>query len=282
MRYRVAIVAFLAICLTFLTACGGGGVSSTDRLTAEQLQSLTYDDLLGTGLANKCPEALGTAGGSIVINAGQGYVITDLCIEPSEYFVKVEPTNKRAEATFAPAISLTRATSTLDQVSGNLSVSNDGKLVFQEKAGIDFAAITVRLPDGERFPLLFTVKNLAASSPQPSSAISGSTTLVGSYRVPSYRTSNFLDPKGRGLQAGYDNAVALPSKADDEEIRGENVKTFDVGKGRIELTVSKVNSETGEIGGVFEAVQPSDTDMGSKEAVPVKIRGVFYGRVDAA
>lgn len=281
MRYRVAIVAFLAICLTFLTACAGGP-SAEERFTVEELQSLTYDDLVNTGLAGKCPALIGSAEESLELSADQSYVISGLCIEPSEYFVKIEPVNKRAEATYVSAISLTRSTSTLDQITGNLSITETGKLLFEEESGIDFAAITVRLPDGEQFPLLFTVKDLLARSLEPGDSLKAETTLAGTYIVPSYRTSNFLDPKGRGLQAGYDNAVALPSQADAEEILGENIKSFDVSEGYIELTIAEVNSITGEFGGVFEAYQPSDTDMGSKEPTPIELRGTFYGRLEAA
>ncbi len=45
------------------------------------------------------------------------------------------------------------------------------------------------------------------------------------------------------------------------------------------LQVTKVDKETGEIAGVFESEQPSDTDLGAKEAVDVKIRGIFYARI---
>jgi photosystem II oxygen-evolving enhancer protein 1 len=48
------------------------------------------------------------------------------------------------------------------------------------------------------------------------------------------------------------------------------------------LLVSKVDSQTGEIGGIFESVQATDTDMGGKEAAEVKVRGLFYGRVESA
>jgi photosystem II oxygen-evolving enhancer protein 1 len=282
MRYRVAIVAFMAICLTFLTACAGGPSLSTDGFTVEELQSLTYSDLVNTGLAGKCPLAVGTETDTISIDPGKSYAIAGLCLEPSEFFVKVASTSKRGEATYAPAIPLTRVTSTLDQIKGSLSVTDEGALLFQEEDGIDFAAITVRLNDGEQFPLLFSLKNLVAGALDPSLDVSSSTVLAGEYKVPSYRTSNFLDPKGRGLQAGYDNAVALPSKADSEEIAGENLKKFDVDQGYIELAISKVNSRTGEIGGVFEAFQPSDTDMGTKESTPVELRGTFFGRVEEA
>lgn len=280
MRYRAVLAAFLAMCLTFLTACGGSNLSASDRLTYDQLNSLSYDDIVGTGLASKCPQVLGDASESIVLEGGS-FTLGSLCIEPSEYFVKEEPKTKRGEAQFEPAQPLTRLTATLDQVFGPLGFNDEGKITFTESGGIDFAAITVRLASGEQFPFLFTTQGLVATAADGGNALAPNVTLSGDYTVPSYRTSNFLDPKARGLTAGYETAMALPSSGDADDIERENIKSFDVGQGHIEFTVSKVDAFTGEVAGIFEAVQPSDTDMGSKEASDIKIRGLFYGRVDS-
>jgi photosystem II oxygen-evolving enhancer protein 1 len=129
---------------------------------------------------------------------------------------------------------------------------------------------------------LFTIKNLVASTQPGQTAITASTDLEGEFRVPSYRTSNFLDPKGRGLTTGYESAVAIPASGDDEKLRKENVKRFLSGKGDISLQVSQVSPETGEVAGVFESMQPSESDMGSKEPSDIKIRGIFYGRISEA
>jgi photosystem II oxygen-evolving enhancer protein 1 len=58
MRYRALIVAFLAICLGFITACSEGPVATADV-------PLTYDEIRNTGLANKCPQLSETARGTI-------------------------------------------------------------------------------------------------------------------------------------------------------------------------------------------------------------------------
>jgi photosystem II oxygen-evolving enhancer protein 1 len=274
MRYRALIVTLLALCLSVVTAC-------SKAPTAEDLGSLTYDQILNTGLANSCLQLDETARGSIPIENGRSYRISDLCLEPTSFFVKEEPLNKRQEAEFVPGKALTRYTSSLDQVSGKLKVESDGSLTFLEEEGFDFQAITVQLPGGEQVPFLFTVKGLTAQSQPGLNAVTTSTDFEGSVRVPSYRTSNFLDPKGRGLTSGYDNAVALPARADSEEILRENIKSFEVGDGHISLRIAKVNGATGEIAGTFESVQPSDTDMGSKAPQEVKIRGLFYGRVES-
>lgn len=111
-------------------------------------------------------------------------------------------------------------------------------------------------------------------------SVNTSTDFEGQFRVPSYRSAAFLDPKGRGVTTGYDNAVALPAQADSEELIRANIKQVEVEKGRISLQVAKVDSSTGEIAGTFESDQPSDTDLGASEAKEVKIRGLFYARIE--
>ena len=273
MRYRALIAAFLAVCLGFLTACSEGPVATADV-------PLTYDQIRNTGLANKCPQLSEASRGTIAIEPGKKYQIAGLCVEPTSYFVKEEPGNSRREAEFIPGKALTRYTSSLDQVRGDLVLESDGSLTFYEKDGIDFQAITVQLPGGEQEPFLFTLKGLVAKSQPDLKAVTTYTDLAGSYRVPSYRTSNFLDPKGRGLATGYDTAVALPARGDSAELARENTKAFDIGKGNVELRISKVDPYTGEIGGTFEALQPSDTDMGTAAPVDIKVQGIFYGRVE--
>lgn len=143
---------------------------------------------------------------------------------------------------------------------------------FLEKDGIDYAAVTVQLPGGERVPFLFTIKQLVASG-KPES-------FGGDFLVPSYRGSSFLDPKGRGGSTGYDNAVALPARGDDEELAKENSKNTAASLGKITLSVTKSNPESREVIGVFESIQPSDTDLGAKTPKDVKIQGIWYAQLD--
>lgn len=274
MKYRVLIVSFLALCLSVLTACNGASL-------AAGREALTYEQIRGTGIANTCPEVTATSRSAIPLDASKSYALTGLCLQPIDFFVKEETYNKRQKAEFITAKLVTRETSTIDAVSGKLESTADGRLSFVEEDGFDFQAITVQLPGGERVPFLFTIKNLVAQTQSPSSSISTSTDFEGTFKVPSYRTSNFLDPKGRGLTTGYDNAVALPAQADSEELLRENVKSFEVGKGTISLQVTQVDSSTGEIGGIFVSEQPSETDMGSREPSDVRIRGQFYARVES-
>ncbi len=46
-----------------------------------------------------------------------------------------------------------------------------------------------------------------------------------------------------------------------------------------ELLLVQVDPATGEIAGVFESIQPSDTDLGSKAPKDVKITGLWYGQL---
>ena len=94
--------------------------------------------------------------------------------------------------------------------------------------------------------------------------------------MPSYRGSSFLDPKGRGASTGYDNAVALPARADSEELQKENNKSTAVLKGSAVFQVAKYDPVTNELAGVFESSQPSDTDLGAKTPKDIKITGLFY------
>ncbi|MDJ0735142.1 MAG: photosystem II manganese-stabilizing polypeptide [Nostocaceae cyanobacterium] len=277
MKFRAVIIAFLALCLGFLTACGNGPEEIANT------EFLTYDQIKGTGLANKCPQLSEISRGFIPIDASKSYVIKDMCLEPTSFFVKEEPANKRLEAKFVPSKLLTfstKAYSLLD-IEGPLKVNPDNSLTFEEKDGMDFQALTVKLPGGESVPLLFTIKGLTAQSQPNQTSITTSTDFEGSFRVPSYRGATFLDPKGRGVATGYDSAVALPA-SNEEELARANVKRYSVMDGEISLSVAKVDSATNEIAGTFESTQPSDTDLGADEPEEVKIRGIFYARVEPA
>ncbi len=273
MRYRALIVAFLALCLGVLTACSEGPASATTA-------PLTYDQIRGTGLANNCPTLSETTRGAIPIESGQSYTIKDMCLQPTTFFVKEESVNKRQAPEFIPGKLLTRFTSSLDQIQGQLKVGQNGTITLVEEDGLDFQPITVQLPGGERVPFLFTIKNLVAKSQPGMDSINTSTDFEGAFKVPSYRGAVFLDPKGRGVASGYDNAVALPGEADIAELNRTNVKRADTSNGNISLQIAKVDSRTGEIAGTFESEQPSDTDLGADEPEEVKIRGIFYARVE--
>ena len=252
-------------------------------LTKSEVLSLSYEQVKGSGLANRCPDVVGEE--TIVISGGKKYAITDLCIEPKAWQVEEEVAVKKGEPVmeFVNTKLMTRQTYSLDGVSGTLEVK-DGKAVFTEEDGIDYAATTVQMPGGERVPFLFSVKNLVAAS-DSAGPIKPGFSFGGSFTVPSYRTGLFLDPKGRGTTTGYDFAGALPGlqngEEGDKELFNENNKKFDVLKGDIEFAVNKVNTAEGEFGGVFVSKQPSDTDMGGKAPKNILIKGTFYGHIEA-
>jgi photosystem II oxygen-evolving enhancer protein 1 len=273
MRFRPLLALVLALCLTLVTACSGGA-KAVDRA------NLTYDDIHNTGLANDCPTLPDSARGTIALDASGKYQLREICIHPSEVYVKGEPANKRQEAQFVAGKILTRFTTSLDQVYGDLAVQGNG-LTFKEQGGLDFQLVTVLLPGGEEVPFVFSSKELDATA--DGAAISTNTDLSGSYRVPSYRTSNFLDPKARGLTTGVEYTQGLVGLgAESEGLERENIKRYVDGTGTMEISITKVDASIGEFAGVFTAIQPSDTDMGSKDPLDVKITGQVYGRLDKA
>ncbi|KAJ6796748.1 oxygen-evolving enhancer protein 1, chloroplastic-like [Iris pallida] len=249
-----------------------GANAETKRLTYDEIQSKTYMEVKGTGTANQCPTIEGGSE-SFAIKPGK-YNMKKFCLEPTSFTVKAEGIAKNAPPEFQPTKLMTRLTYTLDEIEGPFEVAPDGTVKFEEKDGIDYAAVTVQLPGGERVPFLFTVKQLVATG-KPDN-------FGGEYLVPSYRGSSFLDPKGRGGSTGYDNAVALPAggRGDEEELAKENIKETSSSKGKIKLSVSKSKPETGELIGVFESIQPSDTDLGAKAPKDVKIQGVWYAQLE--
>jgi len=255
----------------------GIAAAPAQAITKAELNQLSYLQVKGTGLANRCPEVIGED--SIKPTSGQKLV--DMCIEPKAWAVEEEiGKGGKTEKKFVTSKVMTRQTYTLDGIEGDLTQS--GGIVFTEKEGIDYAPTTVQLPGGERVPFLFSVKDLVAKG--NGDTFKPGFQMGGDFNTPSYRTGLFLDPKGRGGTTGYDMAVALPGlqsgEEGDDELFKENNKTFDITQGRIEMEVNKVNAAESEIGGVYVATQLSDTDMGSKVPKKILTKGIFYARVD--
>jgi len=242
-------------------------------ITAEQFSQLTYQQVKGSGLANRCP-TVESRGSSIPIKSGSRLI--NACFEPKSFAVETETANGKK---FVTTKLLTRQTYTLAAIEGPLTAN---PVTFKEARGMDFQAVTVKIPDGEYVPFLFTLKELEAKG--EGSEFKPGFTMGGEFTVPSYRTGGFLDPKGRGMYLGYDQATALPAAIADgkngqDKIFRETNKVFDIGRGAIEMEVNKVNADLGEIGGVFVSKQPSDTDMGAKEPKTILLKGIFYGKV---
>eukprot|EP00887_Chlorella_sp_A99_P001572 scaffold8.g1572.t1 len=217
--------------------------------TYDELQGLTYLQVKGSGLANTCPTIAGGSANPKDIKPGS-YKLQKFCLEPTSFTVKEESQFKGGESDFVKTKLMTRLTYTLDEISGQFKIDGNGNVELKEEDGIDYAAVT-----------------------------GTADSFGGEFAVPSYRGSSFLDPKGRGASTGYDTAVALPAAGDAEELTKENIKTTKVLKGQAVFSIAKVNSATGEIAGVFESVQPSDTDLGAKAPKDVKIQGLWYGQL---
>lgn len=239
---------------------------SANALTFDELNRLTYLQVKGTGIANTCP-VIDEGDNALKVEGGK-YKVVNMCLEPTSFTVKEESPSGAEE--FVKTKLMTRLTYTLDQIEGEMDVSGNS-LTFAEKDGIDYAATTVQLPGGERVPFLFTIKELVAKG--------DTSQFGGDFVVPSYRGSSFLDPKGRGGSTGYDNAVALPAAGDADELEKENTKDTTALKGSIVFSIAKANNATGEIAGVFESIQPSDTDLGSKAPKDVKVTGLWYAQL---
>jgi photosystem II oxygen-evolving enhancer protein 1 len=256
----------------------GPAVLSANAITSEVRNQLSYEQVKGTGLANRCNEVVGKDSISV---PGSGYSLVDVCLEPKTWQVEEQVANKKGDVSkqFVNTKLMTRQTYTLDGISGKLTGGSG--ITFTEEDGIDYAPTTVQLPGGERVPFLFTIKELVAKG--SGGAFKPGYEFGGSFKVPSYRTGLFLDPKGRGMTTGYDQAQALIGSQTgldaQEELANENNKVFDVYDGTIEFAVSAVNQEEGEVGGVFVSSQASDTDLGSKAPKKVLSKGIFYGRV---
>lgn len=242
-------------------------------LSFDELQGLTYLQVKGSGLANTCPIINGGSSNLRDISPGE-YNFDKFCMEPTSFKVKEDVQIKGGDAEFVDTKLMTRLTYTLDDMSGKMKINTDGKISFVEQDGIDYAPTTVQLPGGERVAFLFTVKQLNATGTLDS--------FMGEFNVPSYRGSSFLDPKGRGGSTGYDTAVALPARGDDEELDKENTKNTAALKGFVAFTTAEVNAGTGEIAGVFQSIQPSDTDLGAKAPKDIKVTGLWYTRLTRA
>ena len=277
MLFRPLLALVLAFCLTFVAAPSSvsaaisSGAGNSDFVVGPERSNARFGGIVNTGRANDCPTIAAGSNGSISI--GSGDTLSEICLHPTEVFVKLSA-SKRKKADFAPSRIISPShNTTIEQVYGDIS----GSGTFTEKGGIDFQLITVLAPNGEEVPFVFSAKDLVADA--NSSSISTGSEFKGQTRTPSYRTSNFLDPKSRALTTGVDYAQGLVALGgDDKVLKDENIKRYIDDKGQITLSVDSVDSSSNEFAGTFVALQSADTDMGSKEARDLKITGVLYGR----
>ena len=109
-------------------------------ITAEQFSQLTYAQVRGSGLANRCP-TVESNGTEVPVKPGSKMI--NVCFEPKSFAVEIDTDNGKE---FATTKLTTRQTYTLAFIEGNL---DPNPITFKEQDGMDFAATTVKLPDGE-------------------------------------------------------------------------------------------------------------------------------------
>lgn len=56
-------------------------------LTKSDVLSLSYEQVKGSGLANRCPSVAAGGKQEITVNGGKKYKVTDLCLEPTSWQV---------------------------------------------------------------------------------------------------------------------------------------------------------------------------------------------------
>ena len=173
MRLRPLLALVLAFCLTFAAApnsVSAAFVKGPERGNAD------FGGVVNTGKAGECSTLPAGSSGSLSVDGS----FKSLCLQPTEIFVKLS-TNRRQKADFIPAkIISPRFNSSVDEVYGDFS---GGK--FSEKGGIDFSLITVLAPNGEEFPLAFSIKDMVAEGGK---SITPGAEFSGSTFTPSYRT----------------------------------------------------------------------------------------------
>merc|ERR1712157_527408 len=107
-------VAFAGCLAVGINAC------PANALTRSEIDQLSYLQVKGTGLANRCPEVVGE--GSITPKSGSRLV--DICIEPKAWAVEEEI--GKTEKKFVNSKVMTRQTYTLAGVEG--SIENSGNI----------------------------------------------------------------------------------------------------------------------------------------------------------
>jgi hypothetical protein len=84
---KAAVAGLVAIPLLF-------GAQAANAITSDQVRSLTYEEVKGTGLANRCTE-LASSNGEISINGKNKFKIADLCLEPKSFQIEQEVNTRK-------------------------------------------------------------------------------------------------------------------------------------------------------------------------------------------
>ena len=71
---------------------------SAEALTTKDINDLTYGQIKGTGIANRCPEvANADKAQEITLEKGGKYKIVDLCLEPKSFQIEEEIQKRTGE-----------------------------------------------------------------------------------------------------------------------------------------------------------------------------------------
>merc|ERR1719362_2151539 len=126
-----------------------GATLPAQAITKSELNQLSYLQVKGTGLANRCSEVVGED----TITPKSGDRLVDMCIEPKAWAVEEEiGKGGKTEKKFVNSKVMTRQTYTLEGIQGSLK-TDGGNIVFNEEEGIDSAPTTVQLPGGGEGPV---------------------------------------------------------------------------------------------------------------------------------
>ncbi|GAB4817098.1 hypothetical protein N2152v2_004144 [Parachlorella kessleri] len=245
-------------------------MQSASALTFDEMQQLSYKEVKGSGRAALCPTVDMPSIDVKDMKPGS-YQMVRFCMEPTSFEIKEEG---KGAAEWVPSKLLTRLTYTLSEMSGKLDVAKDGQLhLKEEEGGFDFNVVTVKVPKGEEFPLMFSIKDLDVKGTPDG--------MEGSFKVPGYRGTSFMDPRGRGPATGYDAFQGLQAaeSGDPEDLARQNRKRIAVTDGAAQFAVAQVN-DLGEIGGVFQTVQQTSDDMGARDPAEVRVSGIWYAQLE--
>merc|ERR1719373_828950 len=102
---------------------------SARAITAEQFSQLTYAQVKGSGLANRCP-TVESQGSSIPVKSGAR--IQNMCFEPKSFAVEAETEGGRKE--FVTTKLMTRQTYSLAFIDGPLTAN---PITFKVEDGLD-------------------------------------------------------------------------------------------------------------------------------------------------
>lgn len=268
MRMRLIFTVLLSLCL----CCLGWNAPAL----AEQKSPLTYDQIRNTGRAGICPTVSDSARGRIPVPQGAVVNLTDVCFQPVQ--IEVEEEKRNGEKEFLEAKPIMLYAATIGPVKAKVKAINASTLELDVTDGMTTQPTTAQMPRRELVPLLFSVKNLKAVAQGTEAAISPSTDFEGDFLVPGYRSSTFLDPRGRGSATGYESAVGLQAVQD--EFEEGSIKVDELFQGTLSLRIARVDDLTGEMSGSFVSLQPSSTEQGTMESKLVRIQGLFYARLD--